>query len=86
MERKATKKSENIELRGLHLILLRKRFKKLDKYSYTIDFSKEMMYISVRMRETSPLNEIKDKGVLQRKYLEKCLFLLERKKIRRKIC
>lgn len=64
----------------MHLILLRKRFKKLDKCFYTIDFSKEMVYISVRMRETSPLNEIKDKGVLQKEYLEKCLFLLERKR------
>jgi hypothetical protein len=30
------------------------------------------------MRETSPLNEIKDKGVLQNDDLEKCPFLLER--------
>ena len=30
-------------IRDFHLILLRKRFKKLDKYSYAIDFCKEMM-------------------------------------------
>ena len=30
-------------IKDLHLILLRKRFKKLDKYLAAIDFYKEMM-------------------------------------------
>ena len=29
-------------IKDFHLILLRKRFKKLDKYSYAIDFCKEV--------------------------------------------
>ena len=34
-------------IKDLHLILLRKRFKKLDKYSYAIDFCKEIVWVLV---------------------------------------
>ena len=54
-------------IKDLHLILLRKRFKKLDKYSYAIDFCKEMMLVMTRTEQKAlPLNEIKDKDVLQK--------------------
>ncbi len=37
------KKSENASYVDENLILLRKRFKKLDKLVYAIDFSKDMV-------------------------------------------
>lgn len=39
----ARKKSRIVSYFGKNLILLRKRFKKLDKLVYAIDFSKDMV-------------------------------------------